>query len=69
MGRIVKWLTYFLQFPGCTLASPHQSWPKNNLILPSEEEGKGFQEMAQKQVPVEICPGHSRLVPEREKAV
>lgn len=48
---------------------PTQTWHKNNLILPSEEEGKGFQEMAQKQVPVEICPGHSNLVPEIEKAV
>lgn len=64
MGRIVKWLTYFLQFP-----NPTQTWHKNSLILPSEEEGKGFQEMAQKQVPVEIRPGHSHLVPEIEKAV
>lgn len=33
------------------------------------DEGKGSQETAQEQVPVEIAPGHFCLVPEIEKAV
>lgn len=58
---------YLLQFPFRT--PPSETWHRNSLMLPHEEEGRGCPEMAPEQVPVAIPPGHSCLVPEIEKAI
>lgn len=53
LEEIIKQLAYFFSFP-FYIPIP-KTWHMDSLILPTEDEGKGFQETAQQQAMFAWC--------------